>query len=402
MRKMANTSRLVLLLGGLAISLVAATAWSAEPVPTDARRAELKARFQAGLDDICKKYDLPGATAAYAQPDGQVQAFASGLADKESGAKMTVDTRMPAGSVGKTFVAATALALAQDGKLSLEDKIEKWLKAEPWFEQLPNAHEITVRQLMMHRSGVADHVYDPQFAVKARRMTAALDTNPDAYFKPAELIGFILNREPLFAPGKGYKYTDTGYILLGLIIERAGGASYYDQVRRRFIEPLKLTRTEPADRRDLANLAAGYLAADNPFRLPQKITTAAGVMRYNPATEWTGGGLVSNPQDLVRWAKALYEGRALEKPYVEELVAADPLDEGKEHWYGLGVSVTRSELGTSYGHGGWSPGYLTHLAYFPAQRVAVAVQINSDARDDMLGDVMALVQDALQTFGPAP
>lgn len=116
----------------------------------------------------------------------------------------------------------------------------------------------------------------------------------------------------------------------------------------------------------------------------------------------TGAGLVNNPQDLVRWAKTLYEGQALEKPYLNELLATDPQDEDKPSKYGLGVYVAKSDLGVSYGHGGWSVGYLSHLAYYPAQRVAVAVQVNTDVRDDMLGDVMALVADVLQTVGKAP
>ncbi len=364
------------------------------------RLSQLDERFQAGLDAICTKYELPGMTAAYALPDARVVAFASGLADKESGKKMSVDTRMPAGSVGKTFVAATVVGLAQDGKLSLDDKIEKWLGEESWFDDLPNARQITVRHLLMHRSGLADHIYDPQWIGEARQMVRSLDTDPDYYFKPVELVKFILKRKPLFPAGQGFKYTDTGYILLGLIVERAGDATYYDQVRQRFLEPMRLKLTEPADHRDISNLAAGYLSAKNPFGMPEKIT-ADGKLRYNPATEWTGGGLVSNPQDLARWAKALYEGRALEKPYLDELLATDPKDD-KVSKYALGVYVTKSDLGTSYGHGGWSVGYLSHVAYYPAQRVAIAVQTNTDVRDDMLGDIMALVKDVLQTVGKMP
>ncbi len=164
---------------------------------------------------------------------------------------------------------------------------------------------------------------------------------------------------------------------------------------------MNLKLTEPADHRDFPKLAAGYLSPKNPFGLPEKITVD-GKLRYNPATEWTGGGLVSNPQDLVRWAKSLFEGRVLEKPYLDELLTTDPKDEAKSSKYGLGVYVTKSDLGTSYGHGGWSVGYLSHVAYYPAQRVAVAVQTNTDVRDDMLGDVMTLIQDVLQTVGPAP
>ncbi len=363
--------------------------------------AQLEERFQAGLDAIRTKYELPGMTAAYALPDARVAAFASGQADKESGAKMTVDTRMPAGSVGKTFVAATVIGLAQDGKLSLDDKARKWLGDEPWFDNLPNAQEITIRHLLMHRGGIADHIYDPQWIEEARKMVRLLDTDPDHYFRPAELVQFVLKREPLFPAGQGYKYTDTGYILLGMIIERAGGATYYDQARRRFLEPLQLKLTEPADHRDIPNLAAGYLSPDNPFGLPEKIT-ANGMLRYNPATEWTGGGMVSNPQDLVRWAKALYEGRALGKPYLDELLATDAKDKDKPSKYGLGVHIAESDLGISYGHGGWSVGYLSHVEYYPAQRVAVAVQTNTDVRDDMLGDLKALIKDVLTTVGQAP
>ena len=198
------------------------------------RLAQLEQRFQAGLDAIVAKYELPGMTAAYVLPDGRVVAFASGLADKENGAKMSVETLMPAGSIGKTFVAATAIGLTQDGKLSLDDKIEKWLGQEPWFGDLPNGREITIRNLLMHRAGLADHIYDPQWIGEAQQMVRSLDTDPDYYFKPTQLVQFILKRKPLFAPGESFKYTDTGYILAGLIIERAGGATYYDQVRQRF------------------------------------------------------------------------------------------------------------------------------------------------------------------------
>lgn len=369
----------------------------ADPNP----KASFEQRFQAGLDRIRVKYELPGMTAAYVLPDGRVAAFACGMADIESGEKMTIQTRMPSGSVGKMFVAAMVVGLSRDGKLSLDDRIEKWLGDEPWFKELPNAREITVRHLLMHRSGLADHIYDPAWIRSARQLVRSLDADPDAYYKPAELVKYILNREPLFPAGQGFKYTDTGYILLGLIIERVGGATYYDQIRRRFLEPLQLKLTEPADRRDIAGLATGYLSPQNPFGLPEKITSG-GKLVYNPASEWTGGGLVSNPQDLVRWAKALFEGKALDKPYLDELLATDPKDRDKASKYGLGVYITDSELGTSYGHGGWSVGYLTHVAYYPAQRVAVAVQVNTDIRDDLLGDVQALIKDVLQSATKSP
>ena len=89
----------------------------------------------------------------------------------------------------------------------------------------------------------------------------------------------------------------------------------------------------------------------------------------------------------------------LAKPYLDELLSTDPQDAKKGSKYALGVYLTQSELGTSYGHGGWSVGYLSHVDYYPAQRVALAVQVNTDVRDDMLADLLALFKDVLQTVG---
>lgn len=359
----------------------------------DADVSALEQRFQLGIEAIGRKYELPGMTAAYVLPDDRVVAFAYGLADRETGAPMTRDTRMPTSSVGKTFVAATTLALAQDGKLSLDDKIEKWLGKESWFADLPNGPLLTIRHLLTHRGGLGNHVGDRMLGERARQ--GLRDFGADFCFPHEELVGFVTHRDPLFEPGRGYFYTDTGYILVGMIIERAGGASYFDQIGERFLRPLQLNFTEPADRRDLANIAAGYLRLKNPWGLPEK-TLVDGKLCFNPANEWTGGGLVSNPQDLARWAKLLFEGRVLPKPYVEELVATAPVDHDKTTKYALGVVVSENDFGISYGHGGRFLGYVSHVAYYPEQRVAVAAQVNIDLRPDVLGDVRLLSKEVLE------
>lgn len=383
--------RLTLLLWPLALSTAAAQ--PANSSTSAASPQQLEERFGAGLAAVAREFELPGVTAAYALPDGSIFAFAYGHADKEADLPMTIETRMLAGSVGKMFVAASVVGLANDGKLTLDDPLHQWLGREPWFDDLPNGQQLTIRHLLTHQGGLADHVNDLRFAMRVRKALA--DGDHDFCLTPTQLVSFVLKREPLFPPGEGYAYTDTGYILLGMVIERAGGASYYDQLQARFLRPLQLHRTEPAVRRDLAKLAAGYLATDNPLGLPTK-TIVDGKLLFNPGNEWTGGGLISNPQDLVRWAKLLFEGRALEKPYVEQLVATAPLDQQHPTRYGLGVFVSRSDLGVKYGHGGWFPGYLTLLEYYPQRRVAVALQTNTDAAgSELLTEVNALVQDLL-------
>jgi D-alanyl-D-alanine carboxypeptidase len=190
----------------------------------------------------------------------------------------------------------------------------------------------------------------------------------------------VLDRPPLFPAGEGYNYTDAGYLVAGLILEKAMGRSYYEMLRERFIEPLQLLHTVPSDQRDIPELVAGR--QERVWYLPGRVVDAHGSLRWNPAVEWTGGGLATNPQDLVLWAKALYEERAFPGPYLDELLDS-PSNAGENNGYGLGVYIYRNTpLGTAYGHGGYWPGYRTGMAYFPDHRVAVAVQLNADESGD--------------------
>jgi D-alanyl-D-alanine carboxypeptidase len=345
------------------------------PAPWTPAAGPLKERFQATLDHLRAEKGFPGAVAAYTLPDGTVETFATGFADQEAGTPMPRDARLLAGSIGKTFAAAVALELVKEGKLALDGKIERWLGDRPWFERLPNAHDITLRHLLTHSSGLSDHYQDPD--IKAVFAAGRVTGDPDWHITPDQAVEIIANNPPLFSPGKGFAYTDTGYILVGLIIEKVAGARYYDELQRRFLAPLKLAMIAPANHRDLAGLVPGYVGKSNPMGLPAK-TVERGAMVFSPASEWTGGGLVSNPADLVRWARELYEGRAMPYHYLDELLTSVPWGDAKDVRYGLGVIVSDTPQGTRYGHSGWFPGYVADVRYYPAQRVAVAIQVNTD------------------------
>ena len=363
-------------IGLLSISLPGLLFATALCCAAPAHSSQLKARFQLELDALHNQYGFPGATAACMLPDGTVEVVASGLADVESETPMTPQSRMLAASIGKTFVGATALALAQDGLLSLDDPISKWLGERPWFSRLANGDTITVRQLLTHSSGLADHVSVDAFQ-KAFRENWQAPTNP---FPPETLIAFVLDRPPLFRAGEGWGYSDTGYLLAGLVIEAVTGESYYETVARRFLAPLHLNLTTPSDCLKLPGLAAGYLAPDNLFGLPRKTTCRPGVMAWHPGLEWTGGGFVSNSKDLVVWAKALFEGRAMEGRYLDALLQSVPIGgDDSDTRYGLGVGIHEDgPLGPTYGHGGWIPGYSSSLRYYPRYGIAIAFQINTD------------------------
>jgi D-alanyl-D-alanine carboxypeptidase len=343
----------------------------------------LKTDLQAKLDEWHKAGKFPGATLGVVLADGESFALAVGYSDRDARTPMKPTDRMLAGSVGKTFAAATALQLVKEGKIGLDDKVEKYLGHEPWFSRLPNAKDITVRQLMNHTSGLVRYEFKPEF-------TKELTANPEKVRKPAELVAYLLDEKPPFEAGKGWDYSDTNYIVLGMIIEKVTGRKFYDEATRRLLKPLKLKDTIPQDGVKLKGVVQGYAGPNNPFG-GKDAMIQEGRFTINPQFEWTGGGFASTAQDLARWAKMMYEGRAYSPdllPQVLNGVSAPML--GRETTYGLGVIIRKTSAGTSYGHSGFFPGYMTDMMYFPDSKIAIAVQVNTSVGRD-LGKPMSRV-----------
>lgn len=343
--------------------------------------ARLEAELQAYLDSLHASGSFPGAVLGLAFEDGWNLAVAIGQADTATDQPMRAGAQMLAGSVGKTFFAALALDLAAEGLLSLDARISTWFADEPWFDRLPNARDITVRQLMNHTSGLVRYEFAPEFQ-------AALTAEPYRVWRPEEQLAFILDREPPFAAGAGWTYSDTNYIMLAMILERITGRSPYDEIRLRFLEPLELTHTFPSEGPRLPGLVQGYAGPDNPYGGADAVLTGDS-LAFNPAFEWGGGGYVSNARDLARWAMELWGGPVIAEDLRDDVfdgVAARGLGQGVR--YGLGVIIRDGPLGTSYGHSGFFPGYLTEMRYWPEAGVAVALQVNTSAGRP-LGDTSA-------------
>src|SRR5262245_49637665 len=162
---------------------------------------DLQARMSAQLSDLREKSGYPGVTVAVALPDGRVLTAAAGWTDASRRTPLKPSHRMPAGSVGKTFVAAAILQAVDDGVLSLDEPIARWLGAEPWFARVPNAPNLTLRLLLGHRSGVPD-------AYETDAFVRAITTGVDRQWPPHELIAFVLGRKPRSPAGTKYFYTD--------------------------------------------------------------------------------------------------------------------------------------------------------------------------------------------------
>jgi D-alanyl-D-alanine carboxypeptidase len=327
-------------------------------------------RMKARLNAARITAGFPGAEIGFVFVDGETPegkpkyvsgSIATGVSDLEAKTPLNTSDRLLAGSIGKTFVAALTLLLMQEGKLNLDDKIERWLGTQTWFGQLPNAKDITLRMLLNHSSGIENHVDISSFQ---KQMFKSASRN----IKYEELIGYVLNKKPLFPAGQGYNYADTNYILVGMIIEKATGRTLYELIDERILKPNKLDRTIPANALSLPEVANGYLE--------NKPVIVGGKFTINPQWEWAGGGFASTAEDLARWGNMLYSGEVLSPASLDQMIKSTTTGEGAG--YGLGVMISRSKWGRSYGHDGEFPGYLSEVRYYTKYKITIVVMVNSD------------------------
>lgn len=224
---------------------------------------------------------------------------------------------------------------------------------------------------MNHTSGIEEYYTLGDFMEKLKR-------NPDKVWEPEENISYVLGLDPLFEPGEGWGYADTNYLILGYIAEKISGRDLYGLVREKVIGPYGLSRTEPSVKRDLKDLAVGYSGSFSPFPFHGAMVKN-GKLVFNPQFEWTGGGFVSNIEDLAKWAKGFYHFEGISEETRQEVRNGVPAKTGKDHRYGLGVQIRpTSEYGYTYGHSGWFPGYLTDAIYMPELDLALSIQFNTD------------------------
>lgn len=350
--------------------LLAACAVPSSGTP-DSKLETLTASCQEELDAIHAAGSFPGATASLVLADGRVVRLAVGNTE-QGGRPLTPEDRMLVGSVGKTWVAAIIHQLAAKGMVEYDSKAVEWFHEDDWYLRIPNAGEVTLRQLLRHQSGLERYEFKPEFWKE-------LMLDPDRVWHPQELLAFVFDDQPMFPAGEGWAYADTNYILLGMIIERATGRRFYDLAEDWINRPHRFKDTIASDQRRLVGVVQGTVKAGRQLGVGP-FTLSDGVFTYNVQFEWCGGGFASTSTDLARWAWLLFSERLLGKDGVAAMLDAVPAPElGPGRAYGLGVILTDTRLGQLRGHDGFMPGYLTTMGYFPESGIAAAIQVNTDA-----------------------
>lgn len=365
--------------GGVVTALVAITL-AATCRPADVARGVAAARqAQSSLErDLASQLEAyraangaPGAVLGVVMPDGRVVAVAAGRSDTARGIAMHPRDRLLMGSVGKTYVAATALQLVRDGRLDLDAPVSRYVGGQGWFDSLPHAPRITVRHLMNHTSGLVRYEFRPEF-------TAALSANPDKVWDPREQVRYLHGNPAPFAPGEGWDYSDTNYLVLALVLEAITQRPIDTEIRERFLVPQRLTNTLPSDARVLEGVVQGYAGAQNPFG-GQDAMLADGRMIVNPQFEGAGGGYAASAADAARWGALYFAGQPFGEAMLAQAtqgIAARGL--GANARYGLGMILRDSTAaGPMRGHSGFFPGYLTELRHYTRHGITVALMMNA-------------------------
>jgi D-alanyl-D-alanine carboxypeptidase len=342
---------------GVAVAAVAAvvllTGASASTDPVAARRAKIG----RALADMIEA-GAPGAVVVF-RDGSRTLRMTAGVADTKRKTPMRVGDRFRIGSVTKSFVAVVVLQLVGERRLSLGDTVERWLPG-----LVPNGENITVRQLLDHTSGLYDYTEDK------RLVGPYLRGDFGHVWSPKALVGLATDHKPLFAPGKRWSYSNTNYILLGLVVRAVTGKPVTDELRRRIIARLGLHDTSlDAQARIAGSHAHGYSLVGRP--------SPTDVSRVSPTWAWTAGAITSTADDVLRFYRALFRGRLLQ-PRLLHLMEVT-VDTGHDVRYGLGLFRTRLPCGVVWGHNGNFPGYLAYAFNSRDGRRQLVVLVNEDS-----------------------
>jgi len=315
-------------------------------------------RLQQALDAVVAA-GAPGAIVLVRDGDRTIR-LASGYGNLARRTPMRASDRFRIGSETKMFIATVVLQLVGDDKLSLADTVERRLPG-----LVPNGGRITVRQLLNHTSGLFDYAEDKAFIKQV--------DNPRKHWAPRQLVELATAQPPLFAPGTRHSYSNTGYILLGLIVEKTTGNSLPAELRKRIFAPLRLHATSfPTAPGIAGRYAHGYTR--------YRATRLTDISVFSPSILGAAGAIVSNADDLARFHQALLRGRLLRSDLLAAMKTTVAVPESGGHQaYGLGLTRSRfGPCGVFWGHGGGTFGYETFTDSSGNGKHDLVISVNTD------------------------
>jgi D-alanyl-D-alanine carboxypeptidase len=338
-------------------------------------------RLKSELDRQRNLRNIPGIAAAVMFPDGSMWSAGSGYAKLPSRTASKNSTPYVVGSITKTFITAAVMQLDDEGVLSIDDPLSNWLP------DYPRAAETTLRHLLSHTSGVHNYFEHSSYNSKV------FNTMKTHFWTPEEILTTFA-AAPYFAPGDGFRYSNTNFVLLGLVIESVTGKSLDDVMAERFFAPLSMT-----------NSYFQYESPPAPSSAQGYLLTRSGVFReisdttgYRPqisaaTVAWAAGNIVAGPRDIARWADALYGGAGA---VVSDESLAEMVDYDYSNYargtYGLGTRTRTYNGHRMFGHTGSLRGFSAAMWYYADLDVTVVVLTNRGRIDaNPIADVLASI-----------
>jgi D-alanyl-D-alanine carboxypeptidase len=342
----------------------------------------LEEQLQKALDDGISNYDGKGVSAAVILPGQEIWLGTSGISH---GVKsITADMLFSAGSITKTFTAATIMQLAEENKLSLDDSLSKWI---PNYTNIDSA--ITIKQLLNHTSGLYDIAENSQ-------LFEAIFSDQNRIWTCEEILSeYVL--EPYFPKGTDWRYSNTGYIILRSIIKQVSTLQISSEYRSRFLIPLNLTRTFLAPEETLPTpIAHGWHDFNGSYEeLPEN--SMASFYRAG------GGGIFTTAKNLAKWANSLFHEQTAVSPQILDQMIDfySPIpNQQLLSGYGLGVEKFNLELFNGleiWGHGGDPVGYAAGCFYIPQYGVSIGIMDNTAGGEtmDAIFDIVDIITNHL-------
>ncbi len=325
-------------------------------------------KYQSLINDMTSS-GVVGVTMSVYHNQTGIWIGASGKADLHNNIDMQPCNISRVGSTVKMFTATTVLKLAEEGKLHLDDKISSYLQGDV-INKIENADKATIRQLLQHSSGIYNYIQNLKF------QTASLNDFIREW-KPNDLLKYAYNQKAYFQPGDDVRYSNTGYIMLGMLIEKIEGKPFYKVFEDKIFNPLGLTMTK--------------FAAEDP--IPQGIVRGYIDMYSNlqvvESTYFSGwdyftadGGLISNPYDMNVFFRALMSGQIINSNSLNQMFAWKiPKELDNDFFpisYGLGIFKIETDKGVAYMHSGDAVGYYANMIYFPDDSTTIVYAVNSN------------------------
>ncbi len=325
-------------------------------------------KYQSLLDAITSS-GVVGITMSVYHPHTGIWVGASGKSDLYNNVNMEPCNISRVGSTVKMFTATTILKLMEEGKLNLDDRISSYLQGDV-INKIENADKATIRQLLQHSSGIYNYIQNLKF------QTASLNDFIREW-KPNDLLNYAYNQKAYFQPDEDVRYSNTGYVLLGLLIEKIEGKPFYKVFEEKLFIPLGLTMTKFAAEDHIPyGIVRGYIDMYSNLQVVES-TYYSGWDYYT-----ADGGLISNPYDMNVFFRALMNGQIINSNSLNQMLTWKAPKEPDPSFfpisYGLGIFKIETDKGIAYLHSGDAVGYYANMLYFPSDSTTIVYAVNSN------------------------